>query len=42
MLYVTRIFILQWIAFMFGWDEEEYQKMFPMQEKQSSVSFFII
>ena len=35
-LYVT--FILQWIAFIFGRDEEEDQWVFPMQERQFSLS----
>ena len=35
-LYVT--FILQWIAFIIGRDEEEDQYMFPMQERQPSLS----
>ena len=35
-LYVT--FILQWIAFIFGRDEEEDQQMFGMQERQLLLS----
>ena len=35
-LYVT--FILHWIAFIFGRDEEEDQYVFPMQERQLSLS----
>ena len=36
-LYVT--FIFQWIAFIFGRDEEEDQKVFHVEERQ--LSFFI-
>ena len=35
-LYVT--FILQWIAFIYGRDKEEDQQVFPMQERQVSLS----
>ena len=35
-LYVT--IILKWIAFIFGRDEEEDKKVFPMEERQLSLS----
>ena len=37
--YVT--FILQWIAFIFGRDEEEDQQVFHMQERQLSLSSYL-
>ena len=39
-LYVT--FILQWIAFIFGRDEEEDQQMCHMQERQLSLSCYVL